>query len=986
MNSRKKGLISLVAMVVLTLALILGSDGIYNMFLQKASDSAAGGSQAAVETSAQGFGGDVVVATALNEDGTSIESVTIVDCSAETPEIGQAAAPEVAAAIAEQQSLDVDGVSGATMTSDAVKSAVEAAIVEAGFDVSAFKAEEAGEEKAESETNAAEEPETDAAADTADTAAEESETNAAAEEKETSDEETAAASEEAVSEEEASEAAEASGGEAVFTAGEFEGTGAGRNGEIKVKVTLSDTGIENVEVTEHSETDGIGNLAFDGMIPQMIERQTVDVDTVSGATLTSEGLKEAVTDALKAAGIDAASLKGKEADTAKEPAEDQEIDADVVIVGAGGAGMAAAASASEQGANVVVLEKMSFIGGNTTLGEGTYNVADPERQKLLTMTEDNKAEVEAALAQDPGDNQDLADLIADTKADYEAYLESGDTTLFDSANWHALQTYEGGGCIGNIPLIRTFAEGAVDTLDWLENTIGVPFKDDYIFMAIGGKWARGHQVDLVAATGKEGDGGGKIYIDRLREYAEKNGAQIITDAKVTKLIIDENGAAAGAIAECSDGSKITVNAPSVVLSTGGFAANSELVYEYSGGTITTTMTSCAKSSMGDGIKLAEEAGGTTVDLDQIQVHPLGDPIDDCGCVAMFVGNWLSATEYMFVNKEGERFVKEDGTRYEMSMAELEQTDDQMWLIVDSSEIEGDESRKEQIESLIADGHSVVADTLEELAEKIDVDPEVLTATVEKYNKGMLEGKDEFGKATSPDSVIETAPFYASLRTPTVHHTMGGVQINTETQVLDADGNPIPGLYAAGEVTGAIHGNNRLGGNAYPDIMTFGKIAGENAAKAANVTAAASSDDKAEEDGAAPEDETTENETAENEAPEAETAEDKTAENEAAENETAQENEAAAESAYAAGTYEAAAKGFAGDVKVSVTIGEDGNFEDVSVTDCRTETLDLGQKAAPEMAKAILETQSVDVDGVSGATLTSEAVRKAVIECLMQAAG
>ena len=217
------------------------------------------------------------------------------------------------------------------------------------------------------------------------------------------------------------------------------------------------------------------------------------------------------------------------------------------------------------------------------------------------------------------------------------------------------------------------------------------------------------------------------------------------------------------------------------------------------------------------------------DLDQIQVHPLGDPHNDCGCVAEFVGNWLGAQYYMFVNKEGERFVKEDGTRYEMSMAELEQTDDQMWLIVDSSQIAGDDTRTAQIESLIADGHTVKGETIEELAEQIGVDPAVLQATVDKYNAGMESGEDEFGKATDPNATISVGPFYASLRTPTVHHTMGGVTINSNAEVIDTEGNVIPGLYAAGEVTGGIHGNNRLGGNAFSDIMTFGRIAGENAA-------------------------------------------------------------------------------------------------------------------------------------------------------------
>lgn len=195
----------------------------------------------------------------------------------------------------------------------------------------------------------------------------------------------------------------------------------------------------------------------------------------------------------------------------------------------------------------------------------------------------------------------------------------------------------------------------------------------------------------------------------------------------------------------------------------------------------------------------------------------------------FVGNWLSATEYMFVNKEGKRFINEDNTRYAISMAELQQTDGQMWLIVDSSAIAGDDSRNELINKLLNDGHSVKADTLDELAEKIGVDADTLKATVEAYNAGMTSGKDEFGKATSEDSTILQAPFYASLRTPTVHYTMGGIQIDTDAHVLNAEGSIVPGLYAAGEVASGIHGNNRLGGNAYPDIITFGRIAGTNAA-------------------------------------------------------------------------------------------------------------------------------------------------------------
>ena len=609
-------------------------------------------------------------------------------------------------------------------------------------------------------------------------------------------------------------------------AGTYEGTAAGRNGDIKVAVTLDENGtITDIEVKEQSETEGVGTPAFDKLIPEMVEGNTVAVDVMATATITSEGLIEAVKNALTAAGVDLANYQTK---TEAKKGEDTTYDVDVAIIGAGGAGMAAAASASEAGASVLVLEKTASIGGNTKLGEGTYNSADPERQKNLTMNDSNRAEVEEALNVKTDDPEYQA-LLDDVRADYEAWQKNDGKTLFDSVNWHALQTYIGGGSIDNISLIRTYAEKAPETLTWLEDTIGVPFKSDYIFMAIGGKWARGHQVDLVAATGSEGDNGGRVYIDKLSEYATARGAQIETNAKVVSLLVDDNGNVSGCEAERSDGSKITVHAKSVILTTGGYAASSDLVLKYSNGAITTKLTSCATSSTGDGLALAENVGANLANLDQIQVHPLGDPIDDCGCVSEFVGNWLSATEYMFVNKEGKRFINEDNTRYAISMAELAQTDGEMWLIVDSSAIADDDSRTDQIESLLADGHSVKADTLEELAEKIGVDADTLKATVETYNAGMLAGKDEFGKAASADSVIEQGPFYASLRTPTVHYTMGGISINGNTEVLGKDGNTVANLYAAGEVATGIHGNNRLGGNAYPDIMTFGRIAGEQAA-------------------------------------------------------------------------------------------------------------------------------------------------------------
>ena len=626
--------------------------------------------------------------------------------------------------------------------------------------------------------------------------------------------------------EQAEETTEAPVQDAKYKAGTYTGKAAGKNGDITVEVTVSDDAITEVKVTDHQETAGISDPAISDIPDAIVKNQSLGIDAVSGATITSNAILTAVEAALTEAGADIDALKNVEV-TAKEAGEDIEETADVVVVGAGGAGLAAAAAAEQAGASVIVLEKMPTIGGNSALGEGTYNVADPEMLELTgaKTTPDLEKEVEDALAETPK-NDDHKALIEKVKKDFDEWKASGTDTLFDSANWHALQTYIGGGEIGDVPLIETYATGAVDAYKWLTEDIGVPFKTDYIFMAVGGKWQRGHQIDLEKAEGKEGDNGGRIYTNMLQETAEKLGAKIYTDADVKEILKDDSGRATGAVAERSDGSKITVHAnKGVVLATGGFAANSDLVNKYSNGVITTTRTSCAASSTGDGIALAEALGANFVDLDQIQVHPLGDPVD--GCVAEFVGNWLGAQYYVYVNKEGQRFVKEDGTRYEMSMAELQQTDGEMYLIVDSSQITDD--RQDQIDSLIEKGRTVKADTIEELAEKIDVDPTTLKETIDKYNEGMKNGKDEFGKATSAESTIEKAPFYASIRTTTVHHTMGGVQIDSDAHVINKDGDVIPGLYAAGEFTGGIHGNNRLGGNAYPDIITFGRIAGTNVA-------------------------------------------------------------------------------------------------------------------------------------------------------------
>ena len=280
---------------------------------------------------------------------------------------------------------------------------------------------------------------------------------------------------------------------------------------------------------------------------------------------------------------------------------------------------------------------------------------------------------------------------------------------------------------------------------------------------------------------------------------------------------------------------VTVKASKgVVVATGGFAANVELRSAYNtqwadlGDSIKTTNHAGAT---GDGIKLMQKLGADFVQMGNIQLLPLGDPV-----TGSLSGNIEHDVETrIFINKEGNRFVNEGGRRDDMTNALFAQTDAYMWIVMDSDTYPtGDERNNfgETANQLVEAGRAVKADTLEELAEKMNVPADALIAAVTEFNRhaegGDLAGTpDEFGR-TLYKTPIDTAPFYAAARVPTVHHTMGGVRINVNAQVLDENGNVIPGLYAAGEVTGGIHGSNRLGGNALTDTVVFGRIAGESA--------------------------------------------------------------------------------------------------------------------------------------------------------------
>lgn len=576
---------------------------------------------------------------------------------------------------------------------------------------------------------------------------------------------------------------------AIFQAGTYSSSVKGMH-DMMVTVTLTENEVENIDV-DHSETPGVGEPAVAVMTESIISNQSLGINVVSGATLTSNGILDGVKDCMVQAGASQSIIDNflNRGQASKEKEEDKEYTADVVVIGAGGAGMAAAVTASQKGANVIVIEKSGNMGGNTVLSGGAFNAVE-----------------------------DGSEMAASTN---------------DSVENHYNQTINGGDNQGKPELVRTLVENAWSAVEWLKD-LGMEFLDVPTTVA-GGLWQRGQKP-----VEPEGIGFFMAYDDYM---AENSNLEILYYTDATELVLND-GVVTGVICEGETGNKVTVSANNgVVLATGGFAGNVELRTEslkdsdkwpILDESIKTTNSS---NVTGDGIIMAEAVGANLIQMDNIQLLPLGDTVT--GSLSGNIGH--GATSFIFVNKEGERFTNEGGRRDDMTLDLFNQTDNFMYMIMDSDTYpNGDELNNfgEHINDLVADGRAYKADTIEELAEMLNVPSETLKATIEEYNKYCLGGEkegqaDEFGRTLFTDAQnvnngINTAPYYAAARVPTVHHTMGGVEINENTEVLDTNGNVISGLYAAGEVAGGIHGTNRLGGNALTDTIVFGRIAGENA--------------------------------------------------------------------------------------------------------------------------------------------------------------
>lgn len=598
--------------------------------------------------------------------------------------------------------------------------------------------------------------------------------------------------------------------------GTFEGKAYGNNGWLTVEVNIKDNKITDIKTPGQRETKYLGDTAIREIGKDVLQYQTLNVDNIAGATVTSTALKTAIAQAIEKAGGDIAAFQKPVPEKIKKVAGITKGSADLIIVGAGGAGLSAAVTAKDLGVkNVLVLEKMPVIGGNTLRCASAFNAADPDRQKALPMTETLKEAVVKAINEKPV-SEEQAKLMADVKAKYEAYLKSGSKTLFDCPEWHALQTYNGGDKVGQIPLIRQYSNNVLDTLHWMQSK-GSPVMDR-VSQGAGALWQRTHQLDAPAGLG---------LIDPLYQAAVKQGVNFKLGMRVQDLILNDKGRVIGVTATDKVGNKYEFTSKDgVILATGGYSQNKEM-RQKSAPHLTSEMVSTNQpGATGDGIIIATRHGADTTGMNYVQVYPLATP--GTGALQGRARKMSGLDDVIDVNKNGERFVKEDARRDEFVAAIKKQPGGVVYDINDSSIVKPLNSFNEDVETLVSIGRIYKADSLADLAKQLGMPADKLEATVAEFNK-MVEAKKDpkFGRKLF-DRPIVKPPFYATPRAPSIHHTMGGLQISTNAQVLDKNGKPIPGLYAAGEVTGGIHGSNRLGGNATADVLTFGRIAAKSA--------------------------------------------------------------------------------------------------------------------------------------------------------------
>ncbi len=555
--------------------------------------------------------------------------------------------------------------------------------------------------------------------------------------------------------------------------GTYEGSSKGKNGEVKVAVTIKDEKIESVEVLEHVETIGFEG-AFDIVEADMIATNSFAVDTVVSATMSSGAMIRATEAALKTAGFDE-SFKTPTGEVVRPELNDS-YDAQVVVIGAGGAGITAAIQASLDGASVIVIDKAMIPGGNTKLADGVLNASGTSFQA-------------------------------------DEAIEDTNESFFDD-------TMIGGDNVANPDLVKVLTDNSADSVHFLRDVVGVEWA--YLNLAGGHSVTRSHYAA----------GEGAQLFDTMYDFAVAQGAEVMFDTTATEIMTNDAGVVTG-VKATNNGKEVIFNASQgVILATGGYGQNADIIKMYDDTYVDGTICTNSILATGDGILLAQGVGANLVGMEYTQKHPTANAVTGDLLSSANSGRGLGTT--ILVNKEGNRFVEELERRDVISNTTAMQTGGVSYSFF--TQTAGDETEffdkfGDEIDSLLAEGQAVKADTIAEACAFFEIDEAQFMATLERYNTFAQNGVDEdFNRRSGLREYSTTeGPFYFIKSAPAVHHTMGGVEINVDTQVIDTEGNVIENLYAAGEVTGGIHGSNRLGGNAITDLSVFGRIAGSQAA-------------------------------------------------------------------------------------------------------------------------------------------------------------
>ncbi|MBQ1493137.1 MAG: FAD-dependent oxidoreductase [Blautia sp.] len=611
--------------------------------------------------------------------------------------------------------------------------------------------------------------------------------------------------------------------EVSFTPGTYTQSAMGRNAMVEVAVTFDEASIQNVEITDHAETEAVASIALERIPESIVENQTTKIDAVTGATVTSNAILSAVNAAIKEAGADPSALPEAYL-TAGEAWEDS---ADVIVVGGGGAGMAATISALEGGSSVILVEKTSMLGGNTVLCGGALNAADTEWASQFDAQTGEDATLEQLISMDEAEiAPEYLDDFHTLQEQVTEYLAGDTSKHFDSVELHTLQTYlhgmrtslDGDVIYGNYELVSNMTRHAMDTVNWLAD-LGIQWQDA-VTQPVGGMWRRGHNPSMIH---------GEEYVAVLGKHIEEAGGIVLLET-TAKSLISEDGKVVGVEAEQADGTKVTLHAAkAVILTTGGYANNLAMVQEtnnYWPNIPENTGTTNASGMKGEGILMAQEVGAATNGMEFTQLMAVSDP--ETG--DLFTGLLPQSTaDYIMVNQEGNRFVNECSARDTLAIAAFDNGG--LFYMIADIDIAEDARWLSDWETEVERGNTIMADTLEELADKLGFDETAkanFLQAMENYNSYVDAGEDQEFQKNSLNEKVDNAPFFASPRKPALHHTMGGLTIDTAAHVLNEEGSPIEGLYAAGEVCGGIHAGNRLGGNAVADAFVYGRIAGENA--------------------------------------------------------------------------------------------------------------------------------------------------------------